>query len=84
MANKECQAVREARCTSQGAAPESREQSPLSPRRAFVVQFRAETATVHGGFVGRVEHMVSGHAARFHSPEELVAFIKRILATVRE
>ena len=25
-------------------------------------------------FTGRVEHMISGHAARFESPEELLAF----------
>jgi hypothetical protein len=82
MTEKKCQSVSESYYTSQSVASESRKESPLSPRRAFVVQFRTETA--QGDFTGRVEHMVSGHAARFHSPEELVAFIKRILATVHE
>jgi hypothetical protein len=34
-------------------------------------------------FSGRVEHMVSGHAARFHSPEELLAFFVQALSAVR-
>ena len=62
---------------------ESRGQTPLSPHRAFVVQFRAETAVEQGRFVGRVEHVVSGQAAHFASLEELLAFMARVLATVR-
>jgi hypothetical protein len=30
-------------------------------------------------FTGRVEHMITGHAARFQSPEELLAFFVRVL-----
>jgi len=59
------------------------ERSPLSPHRAFVVQFRAETAVEQGRFAGRVEHVVSGQAAQFQSLAELVAFMGRVLATVR-
>ena len=59
------------------------ERSPLSPHRAFVVQFRAETAVEQGRFVGRVEHVVSGQAAHFASLEELLAFIGRVLTQVR-
>ena len=59
------------------------ERSPLSPHRAFVVQFRAETDVEQGRFVGRVEHVVSGQAAHFDSLEELVAFIGRVLTQVR-
>jgi hypothetical protein len=79
MAKKQCQPVSESRPTSHGEAPGSREESLLSPHRAFVVQFRTDTATAQGGFVGRVEHMVSGRATRFHSPEELWAFFTNIL-----
>jgi hypothetical protein len=84
MTKKECHSVREALPTAQSAAPESPEESPLSPQRAFVVQFRTETATAQGGFRGRVEHIVSGRAACFHSPEELLAFFTTILATVQK
>src|SRR5947207_4354711 len=58
-------------------------QAPLSPHRAFVVQFRVETEVEQGRFVGRVEHVVSGQATRFHSLEELLAFIQRVLTAVR-
>ena len=40
-----------------------------------------------GGLVGAmtvcVEHLVSGQAARFHSLEELLAFMVRVLADVQ-
>ena len=62
---------------------ESRGQTPLSPHRAFVVQFRAETDVERGRFVGRVEHVVSGQATHFDSLEELLAFIARVLTQVR-
>ena len=58
-------------------------ESPLSPYRAFVVQFRVETNVTHGRYAGRVEHVVSGQATHFASLEELLAFIGRVLATVR-
>ena len=59
-------------------------ESPLSPYRAFVVQFRAETNVARGKVSGRVEHVVSGQATHFASVEELLAFIGQVLATVRE
>ena len=52
----------------------------LSPHRAFVVQFRAETDVAAGHLVGRVEHVVSGQAATFQSLEGLLAFIAQLLA----
>ena len=58
-------------------------ESPLSPYRAFVVQFRVETNVTHGRYAGRVEHVVSGQAAHFASLEELLVFIGRVLARVR-
>ncbi len=59
------------------------EPSPLLPQWAFVVQFRAETDVERGTCTGRVEHVVSGQATHFASLEELLAFIARVLATVR-
>ena len=57
--------------------------SALSPHRAFVVQFRAETDVEHGRCTGRVEHVVSGQATHFDSLEGLLGFIAQVLATVR-
>ena len=56
---------------------------PFPSERTFVVQFRAETDVERGRFVGRVEHVVSGQAAQFQSLEELLAFMARVLSTVR-
>jgi hypothetical protein len=58
-------------------------ESPLSPYRAFVVQFRTETDIARGCVTGRVEHVVSGQATHFASIEELLAFIGRVLSTIR-
>ena len=63
--------------------PQAAERSPLSPHWAFVVQFREETDVEQGRFAGRVEHVVSRQATHFHSLEELLAFIVRVLAQVR-
>ena len=68
---------------SQDEAPENREASLLSPRRAFVVQFREAMDATPLRFSGRVEHIVSGRATRFHSPEELLAFFALALSAVR-
>ena len=65
----------------QEVAP-AEEVSPLSPQCAFVVQFREGTWGEYGPFAGRVEHINSGHAAHFHSVEELLAVIRRILDDV--
>ena len=58
-------------------------QPPLSPHWAFVVQFRTKTDVTRGHIAGRVEHVVSGQATHFESLEELLAFMARVLATVR-
>ena len=55
---------------------------PLSTQRAFVVQFRADSGP--GRFAGRVEHMPSAEAAHFGSKEDLLAFLTRVLAKVRD
>jgi hypothetical protein len=59
------------------------EQSPTyAPAQAFVVQFGRETALDTGRMAGRVEHVVSGKAARFQSLDELLAFMREVLHEV--
>ena len=59
-----------------------KEEPALVARRAFVVQFRAETEFAQARCAGRVEHVVSGQATHFQSLEELIAFFMRVLTTV--
>jgi len=59
-------------------------QPVLPTNRAFVVQFRTPPTGVAWSYEGRVEHLVSGQEARFHSLEELLAFMLRILTAVQE
>jgi hypothetical protein len=54
-------------------------QPALPSNRAFVVQFRATPIDGSVIYDGRVEHLVSGQVARFHSLEELMAFMIRML-----
>jgi hypothetical protein len=61
--------------------PES--QPSLPTDRAFVVQFRAQPTGASSPYDGRVEHVVSGQVARFHSLEELLAFMIRVLTDVQ-
>jgi hypothetical protein len=56
--------------------------TPLTPQRAFVVQFHADTDLVAGRMVGRVEHVVSGRSQRFSSMASLLAFIENVLSEV--
>ena len=49
---------------------------------AFVIQFRPGTDIEAGRFEGKVEHIVSYKAARFHSLDELLDFIASVLAEV--
>jgi hypothetical protein len=58
--------------------------APLSVTRAFVIQFRANTAIEQGHLAGRVEHVVSGQATDFQSLEALLAFIAWVLRAERE
>jgi hypothetical protein len=55
----------------------------LPSNRAFVVQFRSPPAGELARYDGRVEHLVSGQVARFHSLEELLAFMIRVLSDVQ-
>ena len=59
-------------------------QPSLPTNRAFVVQFRAPPTGAPSSYVGRVEHLVSGQVARFHSLEELLTFMIRVLTEVQE
>jgi hypothetical protein len=58
--------------------------APLPTNRAFVVQFRAQPPGAPIGWDGRVEHVVSGQVRHFHSLEELLAFMIRVLTEVEE
>jgi hypothetical protein len=62
----------------------SHSQPSLPTNRAFVVQFRARPAGLSPYYAGRVEHLDSGQVGRFHSPDELLAFIIRVLTEVEE
>ena len=55
---------------------------PLPTNRAFVVQLRIQPSETPLVWDGRVEHVVSGQMTHFHSLEELVAFISRVLASM--
>jgi hypothetical protein len=46
------------------------------------VQLRAQPLGAPWSWDGRVEHVVSGQMTHFHSLEELLAFIRRVLAGV--
>lgn len=52
-------------------------------KAAFVIQFREGTDIEGGRLEGKVEHIASYRAARFHSVEDLLAFMGRILADVK-
>jgi hypothetical protein len=56
----------------------------LPSNRVFVVQFRLQPTGAPSPYDGRVEHLVSGQVARFHSLEELLAFMTRVLADVEQ
>jgi hypothetical protein len=65
-----------------------RSTAPLSPQRAFVVQFREDTVVKAGrlpGYVaGRVDHVRSGQAIHFYSLDELLSFIVQMLTAVND
>jgi hypothetical protein len=58
-------------------------QPSLPTNRAFVVQFRAQPTGAPSSYLGRVEHLVSGRVARFHTLEELLTFMTRVLDDVQ-
>lgn len=65
---------------SSGYCPLYTEQSQY--RSSFVVQFRPETNIAEGRCEGRVEHIASTRAIRFHALDELLDLINRVLTEV--
>jgi hypothetical protein len=57
---------------------------PWQSKAAFVVQFRESTSIEAGRLDGKIEHLASCQAARFHSLDELLSFIARVLAEIRD
>ena len=53
-------------------------------RAAFVIQFRSDADVERGRFEGKVEHVASCQATRFHSLDELLTFMAIVLAEVRD
>jgi len=53
-------------------------------KAAFVVQFRESTDIRAGLLDGKVEHIASYESAKFHSADELLAFMARVLAGIRD
>ena len=51
-------------------------------KAAFVIQFRPETDIEAGRFEGKVEHIASTKKTRFHSLDELLGFITKVLTEV--
>jgi hypothetical protein len=62
----------------------SAEISPISRRRAFLIQLRAETAVAGDRVLGRVEHVASGQSRQFDNEQELWAFVFRILGDLEK
>jgi hypothetical protein len=58
-------------------------QPSLPTNRVFVVQFRAQPTEASSPYDVRVEHLISGQVARFHSLEQLVAFMVSVLEEVQ-
>ncbi len=62
-----------------------RQSQPALPANgAFVVQFRTQPTSAPSTYEGRIEHLVSGQGARFHSLKEWPAFMTRVLTEVQE
>lgn len=53
-------------------------------RAAFVVQFRDGSDVEARKLEGRIEHIASYRSAKFESPDEMFAFIARVLNEIRE
>ena len=52
-------------------------------KAAFVVQFRESTDIGAGRFEGKAEHIASYQSVRFHSLDELLAFLDRVMKGMR-
>ena len=58
------------------------QQAAFLPAQAVVVQCGRATDVGTGHLAGRVEHVVSGHVARFPSLDELVDFMTAVLCAL--
>ena len=56
---------------------------PLPLWGAFVVQLSSEANISHRQWIGRVEHVRSGHVTNFQSLDDLLTFIVRVLTDKR-
>jgi hypothetical protein len=63
-------------------SPDPAADRPLPVERAFVVQLHATAVVAQGQLTGRVEHVLSGQAAHFHTVDELLAFIAQVFAAL--
>lgn len=66
--------------TVHSQSPAQMQTVTLPANRVFVVQFEGAPAGQAAPIAGRVEHVTSGHRARFTSWEELQRFIEQELA----
>ena len=64
--------------------PADETRSTLLAEWAFVMHLRPGALFAEGRVAGRVEHIASGRSGHFESLPELVAFLGRILGTLRE
>jgi hypothetical protein len=53
-------------------------------KAAFVVQIHTDSTLDDRQIKGRVEHVASTRATRFHSIDELIAFITTVMTEVRK
>jgi hypothetical protein len=59
------------------------EEPAISRRRAFLVHFKAGTDINGDRLAGRVEHVASGRALHFDGRTQLLAFVARVLGTLK-
>jgi hypothetical protein len=52
----------------------------LQRNKAFVIKFATDIDIEAGKLEGRVEHLASSNSVHFHSLDELLTFLDRILA----
>ena len=64
--------------------PTDETRSALPVKWAFVVHLRPEALPEEGRIAGRVEHVASGRSEHFGSLPELLAFLGRVLRSLRE
>jgi hypothetical protein len=80
-----CKGQREHATLPRGrGSPVPQSQPSLPTNRVFVVQFRAPPSGASSPYEGRVEHLASYQVARFHSLEELLTFMIRMLPEAEE